>query len=62
MGFMTEQELRAIMASDKDTLPDDGLINGWAKATGLTKKRVRDIFGEVIGDPDPWGMPLGERG
>lgn len=47
------------MASDPDNLPDDALVRGWAKSTGLTKNRVREIFGEVIGDPDPWGLPTG---
>lgn len=50
------------MAADPDTLPGDALVRDWAKSTGLTQKRIREIFGEVIGDPDPWEMPLGERG
>lgn len=56
---MTEDQLRAAMQISPDELPDPKAISDWAKATGLTKARVREIYAEVIGEPDPWGMPLG---
>lgn len=56
---MTEAQLRAAMAINPDDLPDAKAISDWAKATGLPKARVREIYAEVIGDPDPWGLPTG---
>jgi len=62
IGGMTEEQLREIMAKQfQESLPDASALNQWAKATGLSKKRVKQIYGEVIGDPDPWGMPIGMK-
>jgi len=58
---MTEEQLRAAMAINPDELPDDKDIREWAKATGFTKARVREIYCEVVGDPEPWGLPPGFR-
>lgn len=41
---MTEQELRQFIAKHQDELPNKTTLLGWAKATGLTVKRVKDFW------------------
>ena len=37
--------------------PIEQKLEEGVKATGLSIDRVKEIYGEVIGDPDPWGRP-----
>lgn len=59
-GMMTEDELRKIIRDGfSDNLPSDEQIDDWADATGFPPDEVKKIYGDEIGDPDPWGpMPI----
>ena len=54
---MDENQLREEMKAFEDELPSDQKLEEWVKATGLSIDRVKEIYGEVIGEPDPWGRP-----
>jgi hypothetical protein len=59
---MTEDELRDAMRAYENELPSDKKLEEWAKAIGKDVAEVKKIYGEVIGDPDPWGRPIGGMG
>jgi hypothetical protein len=60
MAVMTEDELRQRMVARsklKETLPLDRTVRYWARESGKSIDEVKRLYGEVIGDPDPWGIP-----
>jgi hypothetical protein len=52
---MTEGELRQEMKAFEEKLPSHEKLTEWAQATGFDVNRVKAIYADVIGDPDPWG-------
>lgn len=59
---LTEDELRNVMKAYDNELPTEEKLEEWARAIGRDVVEVKNIYCEVSGDPDPWGMPIGEKG
>jgi hypothetical protein len=52
---MADETLRPIMERYSEKLPDKETLDRWANLSGKSVEEVKKLYGEVIGDPDPWG-------